>query len=1176
MNRKEEDMYDVSTYSTSELYDLLDLNNPSDRELEAKIIFLYRKYKNMQNQSGDQLAKFFLDIYNHFFDTEEEQDEQEEIETINEEEETIKEGMVNLTDIKKEEAKNNDNTKYKNFSTSLPVDKKIIEFNTKDTIAEIKGNTKGDVVGNVDNVLKTTGVQYVKDQLDPVYQETVTRIVTIDSQYRTDKRTLSTDYTFNLSEEVQNVISVSLYSAQIPYAWYTIPKSFGSNFFYIKGNTNGINNGNHDILIDISAGNYDPITLTNAVNTSIKVKQKVYTDISFGITNISYSPSTLVATFTFDLTNRYSENSYYLDFPGWTTPNIIDLSGNLNDTARAESSLSSFLGFNNQQYFFNTLNSGNFSQVDLVQNDNNAIRLDPLSATINIIKYIPTINNDTGEVNTFNPATSIIDMVIPITLTLKTTGAKYSRNQIIYDLSNQIHKNQYLSNESYIKLVNVTNIEDVRYGFSYYQIKLKPSRYTTNNIANSKFFLQFPNESNIASINNKIWTGASSVLRFQDISNELQNITGETQIVKQTEVYTVSTGPYILLRCVNPNFISSVNDVSFSLQSNLTNNTDIYTVSQLVDSINAGIINSTINNPVLQGPDPIIGYSYVETPGDPPNYTFAYIDSNYVFSLAIDVEKSYNNSNYVLDFTDTSFNSLFNLGTVNGSFSTNSELTNNISTRSPTDRFIITNGSVLFKVYPLQNNKGNERDMIGAILYNGPTTSFYNYKTLSNTLTSYLINYTYGGIRIFTNESSFSITNVTATSITINLNLYITRNILPKDYSIIVVDNANQVNVWNNPLNISTTFNAFYNLNLSSNYLITYTNSNAITIKGIKPIDRVTIDFTSIPNTFYFRAYEDGVYSATSDNDIAITIPITDSNGIILYTRDLLISTINTLIQYTRAAGTYFYLTGPDSNNNYHINVRTTINRFYTAADYRLVFYDTYSFVKCFVGATSVQNTSWDSTLGYILGFRNSAYYNLSELSNSPNIISITGDSAVTCSLYNYLLLTLDDFVLNRLNDGIITITGKDTSIPLPSYASRSNFQCNPVTKLLTYNTLIGTNNAQLTQKQLYSVGQIANNKNSVTSNLSIGSASNTYAKGVFTEDVFAFIALKTAGVTNGATIIVDGGTLQNNERKYFGPAKIRRMRVKLITDKGDTIDLNGSNWSFSLSFKTLHKTSTG
>ncbi len=38
MNKKKEDLYDVSSYSDSELYELLDLNNPTDRELEAKII----------------------------------------------------------------------------------------------------------------------------------------------------------------------------------------------------------------------------------------------------------------------------------------------------------------------------------------------------------------------------------------------------------------------------------------------------------------------------------------------------------------------------------------------------------------------------------------------------------------------------------------------------------------------------------------------------------------------------------------------------------------------------------------------------------------------------------------------------------------------------------------------------------------------------------------------------------------------------------------------------------------------------------------------------------------------------------------------------------------------------------------------------------------------------------
>jgi succinate dehydrogenase flavin-adding protein (antitoxin of CptAB toxin-antitoxin module) len=45
-NKKKENVYDVSGYNDNELYELLDLNNPTDRELEAKIIFMIRKYSS--------------------------------------------------------------------------------------------------------------------------------------------------------------------------------------------------------------------------------------------------------------------------------------------------------------------------------------------------------------------------------------------------------------------------------------------------------------------------------------------------------------------------------------------------------------------------------------------------------------------------------------------------------------------------------------------------------------------------------------------------------------------------------------------------------------------------------------------------------------------------------------------------------------------------------------------------------------------------------------------------------------------------------------------------------------------------------------------------------------------------------------------------------------------------
>jgi hypothetical protein len=338
-------------------------------------------------------------------------------------------------------------------------------------------------------------------------------------------------------------------------------------------------------------------------------------------------------------------------------------------------------------------------------------------------------------------------------------------------------------------------------------------------------------------------------------------------------------------------------------------------------------------------------------------------------------------------------------------------------------------------------------------------------------------------------------------------------------------------------------------------------------------------------NIFSFTAYEDGVYTDSKVNDIQIALDIYQSDGIhgISYTRDLLISTINSkLASDPRSFGTYLDLTNRDAYYNYYITIRPNINKVYTANDYKIVFYDTVSYVKCFVGASGVQNTTWDSTLGWILGFRNSTYFILNKpdgthllAADSNNIITLISDTAVSTNLYNYFLICLDDFNLNHLNDGLITITGQDTSVPLPSYADRSNFQCDPVTKKLTYNansTSATDKNSQLTQNQLYSLTQKVNAKNATTSNILGGQTATSYGRGPFSNDVFAMIPMKLAGLANGSYFVEYGGTLQNNNRHYFGPININRMKVRLISDKGNTVDLNGTNWSFSFLCQQLYK----
>ena len=93
-NDEKQNEYNVGQYTDEELLTILDLNhNPTDRELEAKIIFNINKYKNIPGESGIQLSTFFEDIYARFFELDEEEqqedDDQDREETVNEDESNL-------------------------------------------------------------------------------------------------------------------------------------------------------------------------------------------------------------------------------------------------------------------------------------------------------------------------------------------------------------------------------------------------------------------------------------------------------------------------------------------------------------------------------------------------------------------------------------------------------------------------------------------------------------------------------------------------------------------------------------------------------------------------------------------------------------------------------------------------------------------------------------------------------------------------------------------------------------------------------------------------------------------------------------------------------------------------------------------------------------------------------
>jgi hypothetical protein len=72
--------------------------------------------------------------------------------------------------------------------------------------------------------------------------------------------------------------------------------------------------------------------------------------------------------------------------------------------------------------------------------------------------------------------------------------------------------------------------------------------------------------------------------------------------------------------------------------------------------------------------------------------------------------------------------------------------------------------------------------------------------------------------------------------------------------------------------------------------------------------------------------------------------------------------------------------------------------------------------------------------------------------------------------------------------------------------------------------------------------------------------------------NAIALIPLKVSGMTFGDVYVEFGGTLQDNKRTYFGPVNIERFRVKLLDDKGDVVNLNGTDWSFTLISDNLYQ----
>lgn len=312
------------------------------------------------------------------------------------------------------------------------------------------------------------------------------------------------------------------------------------------------------------------------------------------------------------------------------------------------------------------------------------------------------------------------------------------------------------------------------------------------------------------------------------------------------------------------------------------------------------------------------------------------------------------------------------------------------------------------------------------------------------------------------------------------------------------------------------------------------------------------------------------------------------------YTRSGLITTIQYKLDTVVNTVSPFTANNLDiSFNQYSGKACFLFNSAAPSIDVEIIFYDTVKYnsyydttasatpgVQTGIGATSMKI---NNNLGWIMGYRagddktlpiafsrmvsSAISYNVGANPYPHNLLKgIFSEGPIDTYGTKYLIVVLDDFNQNHLNNGLVNIVDNDTTLSVPDYFSADLPNvCAPDPALNNERVpfYVQSMPRKLTQAQVYSINQILDNRRT------------TYkyrTSGPTTTDVFAIIPIRKPLNESGDMIIDLGSTLMYNTRTYFGPVNISRMRVSLQDDKGNILNLNGSDWSITIVAETLYQ----
>jgi hypothetical protein len=302
-----------------------------------------------------------------------------------------------------------------------------------------------------------------------------------------------------------------------------------------------------------------------------------------------------------------------------------------------------------------------------------------------------------------------------------------------------------------------------------------------------------------------------------------------------------------------------------------------------------------------------------------------------------------------------------------------------------------------------------------------------------------------------------------------------------------------------------------------------------------------------------------------------------------------------------RVAGFFFDPTGiqPVSYNSKNGKITINLNIDHDSLETftensSIIFYDYSASVQCSKSCLNISHYI-NQTLGWIMGYRLPEIM-LSIISTTNEIVPLVAPAILDLIGTKYIILVLDDYNQNHINNGLVTITETSKTLKMPSYYSpdlpytcsralsralssalsqdtnTQQTQANNPNLLVTdklmpnytlYPEMLPSAPRILTQSQIYTINEIVKN-NDTNTNYRTKAPTNT--------DVFAILPIKPSGASIGDLLVEFSGSLQDNKRTYFGPVNIDRMRIKLVNDKGNVMNLNGADWSITIIAELLYQ----